>query len=184
MRTPNDPTPTPAATPMSRTDLVSPGLRGMAEKVLLGSGGLKRSLCFDGVLVVVAVGAFFTYPLFRAYDVQGDLQAEVALIIAIMGGQVAQSLFPRDWRRAPYLGYTIVNAVEFAGILASITFLVTVPMTRTDTALVLVYAVLAALTMHTGFLITTRMRRLAAMDAETPKIGLDAFEAPPRTPGD
>lgn len=182
MTTPNDAPETtvpPEDLPaFQRTDLVSPGLRGLAERVLFGADEGKRLLIVIVALVAVCTGAYFAYAQFHGFAPKSDLQARFAVIVVVLGGQVSQSFFSRDWRRFPHPGYTCVNAVEFAALLAIITFLVTVPMTRGDAIYLLAYAGLALLVMLTGFFSTTRMRRLALMHAEQQVAASGVFETP------
>lgn len=160
------------------TDLVSPGLRGVAERVLFGEAEPKRFFVVIGALITLCVGAYFAYAQVHGFASKSGLQADFAVMVAVLGGQVSQSFFSRDWRRFPHPGYTYVNAVLTAALLAIITFLVTVPMTRGDVIYLLAQAGLAMLIMLTGFLATTRMRRQAIMAAEQQMAAIGVFETP------
>jgi hypothetical protein len=84
----------------------------------------------------------------------------------VVGSQAAQGFFPRDPARYPYLGYTVVSAVQTAALAYIIFVLVTEPLDGESLLFLLAYALLCVVGMMGRFVIDTRMLRARMMEAE------------------
>lgn len=151
--------------PLLRTDLTAPGIRGLVERVVLGSASSRR---FAGVvltMVALAVGVYFGYSWLVGFSPNADF-FNPGIGLMVFGGQAAQAFFPRTPDRYPYTGYTVVNAVETA-VLGYVVFtMATRPLDSESVMFMVGYATVACMVTLTGLVATTRMRRGALLLAE------------------
>lgn len=156
----------PPRDPLSRTDLTSPGLLGFAERALVGAGEFRRLLYLIAALFVLAGATFAAYGWQVGFSSQGEF-FNPGIALMVVGAQVALGFFPRTPDRYPYVGYTVVNAIETAAVLYIVFVIATQPLDKGSLGFLLAYALIATVAILSGFAHSTRMRRAVLILAET-----------------
>lgn len=151
--------------PLRRTDLTSPGLRGVTEKIVLGSATQARVMSVLAVIATLGLAVFFGYRHWVGFNPDGDF-FNPGLAIMVFGAHLAQSFVPREPERQPHVGFTAVNAVQTAVVGYVAFVLATEPLDRKSVMFLVSYGSFALVSMLIGFIVTTTIRRRALVLAE------------------
>lgn len=151
--------------PLRRQDLSSPGVRGLIERVLLGSASMGRVMGLFAAIVAVTAAVYVGYRHFVGFAEDGDF-FNPGLALMVFGSHLAQSFLPRTASAQPHTGYTVVNATQTAAVSYVAFVLVTEPLDGSAMMRLLSYGAFALVSMLVGLITTTRMRRAAQVLAE------------------
>lgn len=165
------PTPTPeeapgvSTDPLRRHDLTSPGLRGLAEKALLGAAPSGRVMGVLAVIATFGVAVYFGYAHWVGFDENADF-FNPGLALMVFGAHLARSFLPRTAGQPLHTGYSIVHAMQTAVVLYIVFVIATQPLDRDSLLFLVSYGAFALVSMLIGFITTTRIRRSTRMLAE------------------